>query len=862
MKVKSISNKDRYGNMFSVEFFEESANVPPMDIPQYDHPGEPKGPDTVPAWLTPGEFVVNAEAVRMFEPQIEAMNNMGREVQKAQGGTIPEYASEGGFISGLKSLLGIPEAGKVNTESMGVAQRNLFNQADVITPELMDAVKQVESGGDPNAVSKAGAMGAYQIIPSEDMGYGIGAYQTPGQNEQQDRAIAQSYLAGIAAENPDYTMEEVLQAYNAGPGRMAAFKAGQGEPLTDETIQYPAKVAEAMGGQLPSREAEVPQPDTSFMDQAKRSLMYPLEPLGFATPMDAPGKPTGTIIGTDSNLMDTEQFSAPFKNIGTELYNDPIGFLTDPISDVADRVFGPVPESSAVNTESMSPEQREIYEANLMQDLSKAASDELTAGGALYGLSENAQRGIPLLGAEEELNQAEQYLEHHMNQGTVTQSMIDDVNEAKEKVEGAKEGILQQEKDKIASADKQDALKQEAEKALGKDPETKQKAQEEAEKIVEETKDADTPESKGTSPSAVQQAAQNTDPDLFEEIGGWFKEAFSDMFDSTELAKMVMLYAGSRVLGYDHNGSLQYSMKNYLTNVSEDIAAREKFILDEDNLKDYTKESLMKYRKSGDIRDLVERGGGASIKKAAGNAYLPGVGKVQVFADTNGVEYVEYQGKMTPVSALAQFIEPWDDDFADASVINRYKGYADSQVAVANSGLDEKNQIKINPDKIGNQANQTMRSIMRRNGVSINEAQPLYNSINGAIDDFIDATVQAKQTGKDVPKSLEPFIELRTFQPLTGIAQSNITGTSAENLRSLNKRIRGGMDNKDPSDTGYNEEYQEEWRATKQAWDNLGVEGQAEWIGKAAKREGWSGFTYWMSQTSDEEVNKLAQQKQ
>ena len=111
MKLKSYTNKDRYGNMTSFEFYEDS-NVPMMEgIP--DHPGNPKGTDTVPAWLTPGEFVMNAEATRMFEPQIEQMNNAGRAMQTQQGGTIPEYAAHGGPVymnqggSWLDSLLGM-----------------------------------------------------------------------------------------------------------------------------------------------------------------------------------------------------------------------------------------------------------------------------------------------------------------------------------------------------------------------------------------------------------------------------------------------------------------------------------------------------------------------------------------------------------------------------------------------------------------------------------------------------------------------------------------------------------------------------------------------------------------------------------
>jgi len=110
MSIKKIMHKDRHGAQVSVEFgeggpaahlveqFLGGLGVPPVQgIPQ-EHPGGPKGTDTVPAWLTPGEFVMNAEATRMFEPQIEEMNNAGREVQREQGGSVPEYKAEGGAI--------------------------------------------------------------------------------------------------------------------------------------------------------------------------------------------------------------------------------------------------------------------------------------------------------------------------------------------------------------------------------------------------------------------------------------------------------------------------------------------------------------------------------------------------------------------------------------------------------------------------------------------------------------------------------------------------------------------------------------------------------------------------------------------
>ena len=116
MKYKT-TEKDRYGNMRSLEITttDGQLQVPPMAsmMPQYEavggladnHPGEPKGSDTVPAWLTPGEFVVNKEAVDMYGPQIKKMNDVGREVQDGDMNpdqAPPVYADAGVAVPILK----------------------------------------------------------------------------------------------------------------------------------------------------------------------------------------------------------------------------------------------------------------------------------------------------------------------------------------------------------------------------------------------------------------------------------------------------------------------------------------------------------------------------------------------------------------------------------------------------------------------------------------------------------------------------------------------------------------------------------------------------------------------------------------
>ena len=124
-KPSKVIKKDRYGNSITMEYAPDSKPLDPtalakhamdqdMEVPEItmieqappmDHPGGPKGSDTVPAWLTPGEFVVNAEAMRMpgAKQAVESLNNQGRAMQQMQGGSIPSGYNTGGqvpFIAG------------------------------------------------------------------------------------------------------------------------------------------------------------------------------------------------------------------------------------------------------------------------------------------------------------------------------------------------------------------------------------------------------------------------------------------------------------------------------------------------------------------------------------------------------------------------------------------------------------------------------------------------------------------------------------------------------------------------------------------------------------------------------------------
>jgi len=209
MKLKKFEQKDRYGNMFSIEF---DTSVPEMsDIP--NHPGSPKGTDTVPAWLTPGEFVMNAEAVRMFEPQIEEMNNAGRSIQAQQGGTIPEYAANGGPVyaaaGGSSSFLA-----DILKRLEGVASEAYLDTAG--KPTLgVGSTRNVQMGdtADDQQINKM--LSEDLSVVDEDYNKLVTAKLNPNQE-----AAVKSLLFNIGG--PQFANSKARAALNAGD--MEAFK--------------------------------------------------------------------------------------------------------------------------------------------------------------------------------------------------------------------------------------------------------------------------------------------------------------------------------------------------------------------------------------------------------------------------------------------------------------------------------------------------------------------------------------------------------------------------------------------------------------------------------------------------------------
>lgn len=86
-------------------------------------PGGPRGTDIIPAWLSPGEYVVNARSAAKFSPILEAINKS------------PKYLAQGGPVT-------TTNVGDINIHLSGESVNNPSNFAVKAGKELRRAIKQ------------------------------------------------------------------------------------------------------------------------------------------------------------------------------------------------------------------------------------------------------------------------------------------------------------------------------------------------------------------------------------------------------------------------------------------------------------------------------------------------------------------------------------------------------------------------------------------------------------------------------------------------------------------------------------------------------------------------------------------------
>ncbi len=103
-----------------------------------------------------------------------------------------------------------------------------------LDPALLKAVIGVESGGNPKAISRKGALGLMQLVPATAERFGVGNAFDPVQNLEGGASYLRLLLNRY---NGDLTKS--LAAYNAGEGAVERFG---GVPNYPETRAYVDKV--------------------------------------------------------------------------------------------------------------------------------------------------------------------------------------------------------------------------------------------------------------------------------------------------------------------------------------------------------------------------------------------------------------------------------------------------------------------------------------------------------------------------------------------------------------------------------------------------------------------------------------------
>jgi soluble lytic murein transglycosylase-like protein len=161
---------------------------------------------------------------------------------------VPKTSSRWPALPGPSSPQGVLPAdgstapaasGESATNSDDVMERIVREAAErnKVDPALVKAVISTESGWNPSAVSRKGAVGLMQLIPSTAQRYGVYNAFDPAQNVEAGTKHLRSLLDRY---NGD--LDKSLAAYNAGE-RMVDINGGV--PAIPETRKYVKKVTNA-----------------------------------------------------------------------------------------------------------------------------------------------------------------------------------------------------------------------------------------------------------------------------------------------------------------------------------------------------------------------------------------------------------------------------------------------------------------------------------------------------------------------------------------------------------------------------------------------------------------------------------------
>lgn len=142
----------------------------------------------------------------------------------------------------------VQRARRISSQLLSVPRTDIAGYIDYhargqgLSPRLVQAVMQVESGYNPKAVSRKGAMGLMQLMPETARELRVGDPFDPEQNIRGGTSYLRQLMGRFGS------LELALAAYNAGP---TAVTRHAGVPPYPETRNYVRKVLGLLHGSVP-----------------------------------------------------------------------------------------------------------------------------------------------------------------------------------------------------------------------------------------------------------------------------------------------------------------------------------------------------------------------------------------------------------------------------------------------------------------------------------------------------------------------------------------------------------------------------------------------------------------------------------
>ena len=625
---------------------------------------DPTNVDTVPAMLTEGEFVLNKEATAMYGPLIEQMNEAGLAQRAAENGQVVKANTGsyigynvGGLVSFLKKEEGYrdeayPDSGGVWTIGYGRTQNP---DGSPVKKGQKTNRKAEDTWLDQRAQQDYDATKSY--LDSNGYDYSEGQLNSLASFRYNGGQGMLESLTGNGTRDWD-TIKTKMPQYNkvTVDGKKVPIKGLSNRREAELSLwggQDKAPPARPTEG-VPAVEEVPPTQDAGFQSAISNALSQAMQPRQIThAPMVqsmAPQQPQYIPSVTEKKMPGTFNQGGPVHLNDGGWWNTLFGqekkkqneiVSVDPYTGevtYANGVKQVDPNRAQIQATTAGPAQPQPqyqpapaqppqpgYEPNAgkgmrgggilnvpgLQEVPPAVedtppvpgSDEAILQGSSQQVEQNEEGGYAAYSPEDFVQAAQPQPPQPPSVEDQALSTFQDPNAAPEQIQQAQETVSNIPSFTQAVEQPQPAAPDEAPKPDTKMPDA-DRAPRVAATIAEVAKDeppmVDQPEG-----DQLVQAGLKAGKPAVVAASGKLKEAFGDLFDTKELARMAVVFAGAMATGASAGQALAISGQMYLSRVDAKQATQQKYMNDLATGGKYTPASLQAYKESGDLSMLM-----------------------------------------------------------------------------------------------------------------------------------------------------------------------------------------------------------------------------------------------------------------